>query len=105
MYLDARANLFVFALNPSKRPAPSYPSNRIVLPISNQPRGTVYRVRWYDPETGLELTEEATTVIVRRPLFRSKRIVIEFPSSIRDIWGAKINNTFGDAVFVITKMD
>ena len=94
---------YVYTLNPSKRPAPSYPSNRIVLPISNQPRGTVYRVRWYDPETGLELTEEATTVIVRRPLFRSKRIVIEFPSSIRDIWGARINNTFGDAVFMITK--
>lgn len=96
---------YVYTLNPSKRPAPSYPSNRIVLPISNQPRGTLYQVRWFDAETGLELTEEATTVVVRRPLFRSKRIVIEFPSSIRDIWGAKINNTLGDAVFMITKIE
>ena len=96
---------YVYTLNPAKRPAPSYPSNRIVLPISNQPRGTEYLVRWFDPETGLELTEEATTVVVRRPLFRSKRIIIEFPSSIRDIWGVKINNTFGDAVFVITKVN
>ena len=96
---------YVYTLNPSKRPAPSYLSNRIVLPISNQPRGTQYQVRWYDPETGQEITSEATTVIVKKPWFRSKRIVIEFPSSIRDIWGARINNTFGDAVFVITKMD
>ena len=94
---------YVYTLDPSKRPAPSYPSNRIALPISDQPRGTQYQVRWYDPETGLELTDEATTVVVRRPLFRSKRIVIEFPSSIRDIWGVKTNNTFGDAVFMITK--
>lgn len=94
---------YVYTLNPSKRPAPSYLSNRIVLPIENQPRGTQYQVRWFDAETGLELTDEATTVTVRRPLFRSKRIVIEFPSSIRDIWGVRVNNTFGDAVFLITK--
>ena len=96
---------YVYTLNPSKRPAPSYPSNRIVLPISNQPRGTQYQVRWFDSETGLELTKEATTVTVKKPLFRSKRIVIEFPSSIRDIWGVRINNTFGDAVFMITKIE
>ena len=95
---------YVYTLDPAKRPAPSYLSNRIVLPIENQPKGTQYRVRWYDTETGLELTSEATTVIVKKPWFRSKRIVIEFPSSVRDIWGAKINNTFGDAVFVITKI-
>lgn len=96
---------YVYTLNPSKRPAPSYLSNRIVLRISNQPRGTQYQVRWFDPETGLELSNEATTVVVRKPLFRSKRIIIEFPSSIRDIWGARINNTFGDAVFMITKIE
>lgn len=96
---------YVYTLDASKRPKPSYLSNRIVLPISNQPRGTQYQVRWFDGETGLELTDEATTVTVRRLLFRGKRIVIEFPSSIRDIWGARINNTFGDAAFIITKMD
>ena len=96
---------YIYTLDPAKRPKPSYLSNRIVLLISNQPRGTQYQVRWYDAETGLELTEEATTVMVRRPLFRSKRIVIEFPASVRDIWGAQINNTFGDAVFMITKIE
>ena len=96
---------YVYTLNPSKRPAPSYPSNRIVLPIEGQPRGTVYQVRWFDAETGLELTDEATTVTVRRPLFRGRRLVIDFPSSIRDLWGVRINNTFGDAVFLITKKE
>lgn len=95
---------YIYTLNPAKRPAPSYLSNRIVLPISDQPRGTQYQVRWFDAETGLELTDEATTVSVTKPWFRSKRIVIEFPSSIRDIWGARINNTYGDAVFMITKI-
>ena len=94
---------YVYTLNPAKRPAPSYPSNRIVLPIENQPKGTAYKVRWFDTETGLEMISESTTVTVKKPWFRSKRIVIEFPSSIRDIWGVKVNNTFGDAVFMITK--
>ena len=95
---------YIYTLDPEKRPAPSYVSNRIVLPIADQPRGTQYQVRWFDSETGLELTDEATTVSVTKPWFRSKRLVIEFPSSIRDIWRASINNTFGDAVFMITKI-
>lgn len=98
-------NGYVYTLNPAKRPRPSFPVNRIVLPIKDQPKGTQYRVRWFDTETGLELTSEATTVVVKKPWFRNKRIVIEFPSSIRDIPGFRVNNTFGDAVFVITKMD
>ena len=94
---------YVYTLNSAKRPAPSYISNRIVLPIDNQPRGTKYEVRWFDSETGLELKSETTEAVVRHPWFSSKRIVIEFPSSIRDILGVRINNTFGDAVFMITK--
>lgn len=94
---------YVYTLDPAKRPAPSSSSNRIVLPIENQARGTRYQVRWFDGETGQELTDEATTVTVKRPLFRSKRLVIEFPSSIRDLRKDRINNTFGDAVFIITK--
>ena len=97
------SNGYVYTLNPAKRPAPSSDDNSIVLPIKNQPRGTEYLVRWFDAETGLELVEEATTVTVRRPLFRSKRITIQFPSSIRDVEGGHINNTFGDAVFLVTK--
>ena len=94
---------YVYTLDPAKRPGPSSGDNSIVLPIKNQRRGTEYRVRWFDGETGLELTREATTVTVRRPFLRGKRIVIEFPSSIRDIEGGRVNNTYGDAVFVITK--
>ena len=94
---------YVYTLDPAKRPGPSSNDNSIVLPVKNQRRGTEYRVRWFDGETGLELTREATTVTVRRPFLRGKRIVIEFPSSIRDIEGGRVNNTYGDAVFVITK--
>ena len=94
---------YVYTLNPAKRPMPSSSSNSIVLPIKSQPRGTKYQVRWFDAETGLELTDEATMVTVRRPWFRSRRIVIEFPASIRDVKKGRVNNTFGDAVFMITK--
>ena len=94
---------YVYTLNPAKRPGPSSDDNRIVLPIKDQPRGTEYRVRWFDAETGRELTDEATTVTVRRPFFRGKRITIAFPSSIRDVEGGRVNNTFGDAVFLITR--
>ena len=94
---------YVYTLNPAKRPGPSSDDNSIVLPIKNQPRGTEYTVRWFDAETGLELTDEATTVTVKRPFLRGKRLTIAFPSSIRDVEAGRINNTFGDAVFVITK--
>ena len=95
---------YVYTLNPAKRPGPSSDDNSIVLPIKNQSRGTEYSVRWFDAETGLELTEEATTISVKRPFFRGRRITIEFPSSIRDVEAGRINNTFGDAVFMITKI-
>lgn len=95
---------YVYTLNPAKRPKPSYLNNRIVLPIENQPKGTQYTVRWFDAETGLEMTSEATTVVVKKPWFRNKRITIDFPSSVRDLKNNKINNTFGDAVFLITKI-
>lgn len=94
---------YIYTLNPAKRPGPSSNDNSIVLPVKNQPRGTKYKVRWFDAETGLELTDEATTVTVKRPFLRGKRITIEFPSSIRDVENGRINNTFGDAVFLITK--
>ena len=72
-------------------------SNTITLPILRQPDGTVYNIRWYDSETGWELTSERTTATVK-----GKALSIEFPSSIRDLKKRRINNTFGDAVFVIT---
>lgn len=94
---------YVYTLNPVKRPRPSSSSNEIVLRV-DQPRGTQYLVRWFDAETGLELTDEATVVTVKRPLFRRRRVTIEFPSSIRDVEHGRINNTFGDAVFLMTKI-
>ena len=94
---------YVYTLDPEKRPAPSSFSNRIVLPIESQRSGTVYTVRWFDPETGRELRSEAAEAVVRKPWFRSRRIVIDFPASIRNILGRRVNNTFGDAVFMITK--
>lgn len=95
---------YVYTLDPAKRPEPSSSNNRIVLPIENQPRGTRYEVRWFDSETGEELVDEATTVTVRRPWFSNQRITIEFPSSVRDLRRRQVNNTFGDAVFMITKI-
>ena len=94
---------YIYTLNPTKRPVPSSLSNRIVLPIENQRAGTVYVVRWFDPETGRELRSETAEAVVRRSLFRGKRITIDFPASIRNILGLRINNTYGDAVFMITK--
>ena len=91
---------YVYTLNANKRPRPSSRSNTITLPIVRQPDGTVYNVRWYDSETGGELTSERTTATVK-----GKALTIEFPSSIRDLRKRSINNTFGDAVFVITCAD
>ena len=96
---------YVYTLNPAKRPGPSSSSNEIVLRVGNQPRGTRFLVRWFDAETGLELVDEATVVTVKRPFLRRRRITIEFPSSIRDLEAGRINNTFGDAVFLITKIN
>lgn len=94
---------YVYTLNPEKRPGPSHWNNRIVLPINGQKSGTVYLVQWFDAETGRELRSEMAEAVVRKPWFRNRRIVIDFPASIRDIVGGRINNTFGDAVFLITK--
>ncbi len=89
---------YVYTLNADKRPRPSSRSNTIVLPIARQPEGTKYDIRWYDTETGLELADERTTATVK-----GKTLTIDFPSSIRNLKKRRINNTFGDAVFVITR--
>lgn len=95
---------YVYTLDAKKRPKPSSSSNTIVIPIDNQPVRTEYAIRWYDPETGLEITSEATTAKVRRRWFAGKELRFAFPSSIRDVDKGKINNTYGDAVFVIYKI-
>lgn len=93
---------YLYTLDPSKRPAPSSKKNTITFTLTEQPVGTRYVVRWYDTETGLELKEEATTATLKSRWFQ-KQLDIEVPSSIRDVKGGVVNNTFGDAVFVIYK--
>lgn len=95
---------YVYTLDPSKRPRPSSGSNTISIPVQNPLRGTLYKVRWYDPETGREIPSEATTAKVRRRWFR-RYIVFDFPESIRNLRDNTVNNTFGDAVFMIIKED
>lgn len=92
---------YVYTLDEAKKPGPSSRRNAIEFTIVNQPRRTRYSVRWFDAETGLEMPDEATTAVVRRRWFR-KVLTIQFPSSIRGT--DDITNTFGDAVFMVTKI-
>lgn len=96
-------NGYVFTLDAKKRPKPSSNSNRIEIPISKQPVGTEYVVRWYDAETGYEMAQERTTATVTEDHHGNRQLAFQFPSSIRDLNSHRIHNTFGDAVFSITK--
>ena len=93
---------YVYSLNPNKKPKPCSNSNTIIIPIEYQPTGANYTVKWYDGETGVEIISERTTTTVKHDRRNGKHIAIEFPSSIRDLKKERINNTYGDAVFVIT---
>lgn len=95
-------NGYVYTLNLSKRPTPSSNSNTITLPITNQPLGSRYQVKWYDSETGNALnTGMITYAFVQQDAQGNKYVSFNFPSSIRDLRRYTINNTFGDAVFVL----
>lgn len=94
--VDAKG--YVYTLNVNKRPRPSSRKNTITIPIVQQPVGTKYVVKWYDSETGLEMESERTMAEVGK----DNNLSFEFPSSIRDSRKRRINNTFGDAVFIIT---
>ena len=94
---------YVYTLNTDKRPKPSSKSNTITLPITSQPAGTEYIVRWFDAETGLEIPAEQTTAVVKkRTLGREKHLSFEFPSRVRDLKNKKVNNKLCDAAFIIT---
>lgn len=95
---------YVYTLDPAKKPRPSSKSNDIVIPMRNQRRGTQYRVRWFDAETGKEITSAATTVTVKNILKRKRHLALPFPESVRDVKNGRINNTFGDAVFLVYKI-
>lgn len=91
---------YVYTLNPSKRPQPSSNSNTIEIPITNQPIGSRYLVKWYNSETGLAYNTGAISYAsVHFNGSGEKVITLNFPAFIRDIQSHTINNTFGDAVF------
>ena len=94
---------YVYTLDSDKKPEPSSRDNTLEIPIHNQPVGTQYIVRWYDTETGYEMGKERTTATVTADRRGNKQLTFQFPSSIRDVKNRRINNTFGDAVFGITK--
>ena len=92
---------YVYTLNQTKKPIPSYNSNTITLPITNQPVGSRYQVRWYNTETGnLHGSVPITYAIVQQDSHGNKFISFQFPSQIRNLQQHTINNTFGDAVFI-----
>lgn len=94
---------YVYTLDISKRPQPSSNSNIIEIPLENQNIGVYYTVKWYNSETGLpyNVYNSPATVLINGA--GRKVVSFEFPSFIRDLQNQTINNTFGDAVFVLTK--
>ena len=92
---------YLYTMDVSKRPRPSSTNNTIVLRIAKQATGTEYDVRWFNAETGLEIPKEATKVQVKED-FQGKYLSFEFPHAIRDLKTRTINNTYGDAVFILT---
>lgn len=89
---------YVYSLNPTKRPQPSSNSNAIEIPITNQPIGSIYSVKWYNSETG-SCFNTGTFTSVHLNANGEKVVSFSFPSFIRDLQNHTINNTFGDAVF------
>lgn len=96
-------NGYIYTLDPLKRPAPSSNSNVITLPIINQPVGTTYELKWYDSETGLSNNETIFGPAVQQDSQGNKSLSFRFPSHIRNLSEHTINNTFGDAVFILVR--
>lgn len=75
-------------------------ANSIEIPITNQPIGSRYLVKWYDSETGSPYnTGVISYANVHFKGSGEKVITFNFPTFIRDLQNQSINNTFGDAVF------
>lgn len=95
---------YVYTLNPLKKPQPIAYSDHITIRVNrNLPSTTEYLVRWYNTETGEIYPFEATTVLIQSTLTYNY-ISVEIPSSIINFQQNIVNNTFGDAVFVITRL-
>ena len=95
------ANGYVYTLDTEKKPRPCSKSNKIILPIANQPIGAIYDIRWYNAETGAEIIQERTTAYVNCSEKHGKHLAFDFPSSIRDLKKKTINNKQGDAAFIL----
>lgn len=94
---------YVYKMYTYKRPAPSSSSNNITLPITNQPVNRLYRVNWYDSETGLPISSGVqNNTIVQQDTQGNKYVTITFPSIIRDLQQHVFNNKYGDVVFRLT---
>ncbi|MBQ3738626.1 MAG: DUF5060 domain-containing protein [Bacteroidales bacterium] len=93
---------YVYTLDPAKRPAPSSNDNTITIPITNQAVGTLYRIQWYNSETGISYGS-IQSIYVQQDTSGNKFLSFGFPSFIRDVQHQVVNNTFGDAVFSIHK--
>lgn len=93
---------YVYTLDSEKKPNASADGDSLYIPLPNTRRGVLYQVRWFDAETGEEMLSEATTVKVRNRLFRGRTLGLRFPSSIKH--RSRYANTFGDAVFVLTRI-
>ena len=94
---------YLYTLDPLKRPQPSSNDNTIILPITNQPVGSRYKVNWYDSETGNKYNLGTVDyILVQQNAQGNKYLSLKFPSLVRDLRKNVINNTFGDAVFVLT---
>lgn len=96
-------NGYVYKLTLDKRPQPSSNSNTIEIPITNQNIGIYYSVKWYNSETGYPYNSWTAPACVHINGNGQKVISFDFPSYIRDLQNNTINNTFGDAVFILTK--
>ena len=95
------ANGYVYTLDTEKKPRPSSKSNTIILPITNQPIGAAYDIRWFDAETGAEIIQERTTAYVKCSEKHGTHLAFDFPSSIRGVKKKTINSTLCDAAFIL----
>ena len=96
-------NGYIYTLDSLKRPAPSSNSNLVTLPITNQPVGQPYYLQWYNSETGLPFNMTVHGITVQQDSQGNRFLSFGFPSHIRDLTKHTINNTFGDAVFVLVR--
>lgn len=95
---------YVYTLDLAKRPEASFNSNIIDIPIFNQPVRTTYRLDWYNTETGLPyFNNQLRFAGIMLNNQGNKVLRFIFPSEIRNLNNNTITNTFGDAVFVLTK--